>query len=703
MSFGKLSLLPWTLLDGLEVNDAVELFYNMLEAAVADHVPRVTLRRRFPPWFSAAARMALRAKETAFRRLRRNPTPESRADFTEKRKSFKDECSRSYSTYLSSLVNDFKSNPKRYWSFLKCFNKKGSVSPVLKKDGQLVADDRLRASILNDAFSSKFSCPAVSFYPPAPAYHVPLLNHIDVDHGKVHVILATLNASKACGPDNVSARIIRECAAELSVPLAKLCTMSLLQGTFPKRWKQANIMPIFKKGDRKVPENYRSVSLLPLFGKVLEKIVYDALMSHVSPVLSSAQHGFLPRRSCDTNLATYLHHAWSSMSDGCQTDAIYTDFSSAFQSVNHKLLVFKLEKSYHLSGKILNWFASYLSGREQRVVVNGRTSEWRDVASGVPEGALLAPLLFALFINDLPSAVRSSECVMFADDVKLYRRVKTPSDCLQLQSDLDSLSRWSTEWKLKLNPSKCFAFTMTLRTTPVQYPYTISGSVIQCVSEVRDLGVLLDSKLTFSAHISNTICKANRALGVLIRSFQTGLPRQKFNKNTLLATYNANVRSIIEYGCVIWGGAAKSHTARLEKVQHKFLIWLASRADIVRATSFGYSDLLRAFGVPSLEARRLQYDLMFIRKVHTGGINSPYLLECFPLHVPARATRNISLFHAGFARVNAVKSGMFCRIPRETNEFLQKSSSVDMFTSSAGYFKTQVKKYITNKDDAHYG
>ena len=129
----SLSLLPWTLLDGLEVDDAVELFYNMLEAAVADHVPRVTLRRRFPPWFSAAARVALRAKETAFRRLRRNPTPESRANFTERRKSFKDECSRSYSTYLCDLVNDFKLNPKRYWSFLKCFNKKGSVSPVLKK------------------------------------------------------------------------------------------------------------------------------------------------------------------------------------------------------------------------------------------------------------------------------------------------------------------------------------------------------------------------------------------------------------------------------------------------------------------------------------------------------------------------------------------------------------------------------------------
>ena len=418
-------------------------------------------------------------------------------------------------------------------------------------------------------------------------------------------------------------------------------------------------------------------------------------MAHVSPVLSTAQHGFLPHRSCHTNLATYLHHAWNSMSDGCQTDAIYTDFSSAFQSVNHKLLVFKLRNSFHISGKILDWFVSYLSGREQRVVVNGKASEWKDVTSGVPEGALLAPLLFALYINDLPLAVKSSECVMFADDVKLFYRVRAAPDCLLLQSDLDNLSRWSADWQLKLNPSKCHAFTMTLKTSAVLYPYSISGSVLERVSEVRDLGVLLDSKLTFSAHINQTVCKANRALGLLIRSFQTGLPRQKFNQKTLLASYSANVRSVIEYGCIIWGGAARSHTMRLERIQHKFLIWLASRADNVHAQSFEYSELLRTFKIPSLEARRLQYDLMFIRNVYSGDIDSAYLLSCFPLHVPARATRNICLFHTAYGRINTVRFGMFCRIPRETNEFLQKCPTVDIFNFSAFCFKCHVKKYIT--------
>ena len=126
---------------------------------------------------------------------------------------------------------------------------------------------------------------------------------------------------------------------------------------------------------------------------------------------------------------------------------------------------------------MLDWFVSYLSGREQRVVVNGKTSNWRNVTSGVPEGALLAPLLFALYINDLPSAIQSSQCVMFADDVKLFYRVKAMPDCTRLQSDLDSLVRWTADWRLKLNPSKCHSFTMTLRTCPVHFSYSIVGYI----------------------------------------------------------------------------------------------------------------------------------------------------------------------------------------------------------------------------------
>ena len=332
--------------------------------------------------------------------------------------------------------------------------------------------------------------------------------------------------------------------------------------------------PIFKKGDKKSAQNYRSVSLLSRFGKTLERVVYDVLYHRVSPVLCAEQHGFIPKRSCVTNLATYLKHAWEAISDGCQTDAIYTDYSAAFQSVNHTLIIHKLEKSFNLNGNALNWFVSYLSDRRQRVVVNGKTSDWKPVTSGVPEGSILAPLIFSMFINDLPKHIRSN-CLMYADDVKIFRKIESPSDGKRLQDDLDRLKSWSIRWGLKLNPEKCRSFSMTLRRAPVRTDYIIDTATLQHVEEIRDLGVTLDTKLTFKAHVNDVVKRANRSLGILIRSFQTGSRQPKFDRTALLAAYFSSVRSILEYASVIWTGAADSHTVRVDRVQHKFLMWLS--------------------------------------------------------------------------------------------------------------------------------
>ena len=179
-----------------------------------------------------------------------------------------------------------------------------------------------------------------------------MLDKFDVSEFRVRLILNDLNVHKACGPDNVSARVIWECRNELAHPLTILFTRSLERGVFPDRWAEANILHIFKKGSRKLPENYRSISLLPLFGKILERCVYDTLLAHVRPTLTPKQHGFVPCRSCDTNLATLLKTAWESLSSGHQTDVIYTDYSAAFQSVNHKLLIYKLQRSYNISGDL---------------------------------------------------------------------------------------------------------------------------------------------------------------------------------------------------------------------------------------------------------------------------------------------------------------------------------------------------------------
>ena len=211
------------------------------------------------------------------------------------------------------------------------------------------------------------------------------------------------------------------------------------------------------------------------------------------------------------------------MTDGDQTDVIYIDYSSAFTSVNHALLLYKLQKSYHLSGAALSWFRSYLSGREQCVVLDGQCSDWVPVRSGVPEGSICGPILFVLFCNDVPTHI-SSECLMYADDLKLYRQIRSPGDALLLQTDLDSLHRWSIAWKLSLNPSKYKTITFSLRKKSIESSYMVNNITLERVTEMRDLGILFDSKLTFGPHIDSVVVKANRALGMYIPAFSPDLP-----------------------------------------------------------------------------------------------------------------------------------------------------------------------------------
>ena len=597
--------------------------------------------------------------------------------------------------YLRGLIGNLRSNPKRFWTFLKSVKGKHGSIPLLMDGDRKVTADVDKAELLNRTFAGRFTRRQATRFPAAPDYPLNPFQTFALRPGSVRAILDSISPYKACGPDGVSARVIRECSAEISVPLTIICQLSVDQGVFPKSWKRANVVPIFKKGLRRLPSNYRSVSLLPLFSKVLERVVYESLFAHVRPVLSDHQHGFMPHRSCVTNLATMLDEAWKNISLGLQTDVIYTDYSAAFQSVNHDLLLHKLSKSFKISGRAFNWLQSYFTDREQRVVLNGKCSAWSSVPSGTPEGSILSPLLFSCFINDLPLSVNAN-CLMFADDVKIYHRIQTQSDCTLLQKQLDALCHWSQLWGLTLNAAKCKVLTLSLRRDRVAGTYHLGGETLERVTEMRDLGVILDEKLTFASHVECVARKANGALGLLIRSFQTGKHGKTFygcDSGAIISAYCANVRSILEYGSVIWGGAAATHLARLESIQHKFMMWLCCRCRIADVP-LRNDALQRRFDIVPLSKRREQHDLMFIRNIHRHTIDSSYLLEKMPLAVPVRHTRRHSLFHVPYARVNTVKCGLFVRLPVMCNTFLDANREADLWSMSAFEWKRAVKRHV---------
>ena len=258
------------------------------------------------------------------------------------------------------------------------------------------------------------------------------------------------------------------------------------------------------------------------------------------------------------------------------------------------------------------------------------------------------------------------------------------------------ISEWSHIWRLKLNPSKCHTISFTLRKSPVVHNYSLNGTALERRNETRDLGVILDAKLTFASHVDSTVSKANRMLGLLIRSMQ--LPRlrrsSRLDHRALICAYNAHVRSLLEYGSVVWSGTADTHLKRLERVQHRFLTWLAFRSDRPSA-DLGYEALLAHFNMCSVKARFIQHDVMFLYNVHHGRIDCPDLVSMFGLSVPSRLTRNPSLWAIPFARVNTVLRSLLCRVPAHTNSFLGSGSSADLFTSTHHSFLTGVRTFAS--------
>ena len=393
-----------------------------------------------------------------------------------------------------------------------------------------------------------------------------------------------------------------------------------------------------------------------------------------------------------SNLTCFLDHCWTSIAKGSQTDAVYTDYSSAFTSVSHRLLLHKLKSSFNITGLALSWVESYLSQRSQRVILDGKHSDWIPVLSGVPEGSILGPLLFTCFVADLPNHIETS-CLSYADDVKIFHRVSSSQDAHALQADLDRLSLWSKTWGLKLNPAKCRTITFTLRSSPHRIPYALDGHELERCASVRDLGIILDTKLTFADHVDAIVSKSNRMLGLLMRSMQLSVSSHKapFNCAAALAAYKAHVRSVFEYGCVIWSGAAVTHLRRLERLQHRFLMWLGSRTRVA-CPSLDYASLLSLFGCESVKSRFTRTDVSFMRSVFSGRLDCPDIVAMFSLSAPIRRMRRPELFHVPWARVDTVKRGFLVRLPQLVNSLVQSNPEADFFMPSYT-LKSDIARY----------
>ena len=373
-------------------------------------------------------------------------------------------------------------------------------------------------------------------------------------------LLESLDVAKAPGPDGIPTRILKLCAAEIAPILTVIFVLSLSSGQIPKDWLTANITPVFKKGDRGDPSNYRPILLTSVCCKILEHIIHRYIMKHLNAnrILDTNQFGFRVGHSCEQQLISMIEEIQSAMDCRRQVDVIFLDFQKAFDTVPHQRLLKKLNH-YGIRGNIYNWLDIWLTQRKQRAVVSGYESNFVSAKSGVPQGTVLGPLMFLIYINDIRSGV-SSNLRLFADDCILYRVIECDHDHNSLQSDLDLNLKWTQLWQMSLNIRKCASVTCCRKPPSFPTSYSILSQLLQHVTEHPYLGVVIDPKMSFSSHIDHKTLKAPRMLNFIKRNLY------KCNKEIKCMAYLSLVRPSLEYAASAWDPYLIKDITAIEKI-----------------------------------------------------------------------------------------------------------------------------------------
>ena len=594
-------------------NESVETQWSILKEKLIQlsdkHIPKKKAKTKNKnPWCNKELKRELNKKNTLFHKYRRTKTEDDQEAYNHQRNIACNLNQKLRKKYEKKLMDEYKENPRQFYAYVRRNQKvKVGISKLKKENGNETLDDKETVEVLNSFFSSVFTREGDSEIPPFTRTHASDLNEIRVEEEEIAKILSTLNEWKAMGPDGIHPAVLKNCSLEIATPLRRIFQATLEQGRLPTDWKRANVTPIFKKGLRTEASNYRPVSLTSQTCKVMEKIINKKLQEHImnNELLCHNQHGFTKGRSCLTNLLTAMENWTREIDDKNDVDVIYLDFAKAFDSVPHKRLLRKLE-GYGITGKVLAWIKDFLQGRKQRVIYNDETSDWEQVLSGVPQGSVLGPTLFILYVMDIPDDIKST-VDMFADDTKIYRAVRNDEDAEQLQRDINTLIEWSNKWMMKFNVRKCKHMRISRQSDNPKPEYFMTDpngpQRLESINKEKDLGVFVSNDMKVETQCTEAAKKANRALGLVTRTFKYHNPRSFTN------LYKSYVRPHLEFAVQAWSPHLKKDKRTLEKVQRR-----ATR-QIPGMEGLSYQERLERTGLYSLECRRLRGDLIETFKI----------------------------------------------------------------------------------------
>lgn len=606
-------------------------------------------------WMNCRLEMLIRRKQEAWRKYRGRKNAPHRERYNSARNLVTKEVRAAKCTYEKKVAMDAVRNTRHFWAYVRSkTTAKESTNRLKTHNGDVTEDDEIIAQEMNRAFNSVYvredaNRPSVD---PDSVFQGPKLQEILVTREDVQRKLKGLDSTKANGPDGVSPLVLKECSEVLCAPILDIFKSSLDSGSVPDDWRRANISPIHKKGSKMEPLNYRPVSLTSVISKVIESIIREKIVQHLNDnnLITDKQHGFRSKRSCLTNMLCYLDDLVNAVDEGLSVDVNYLDCEKAFDRVPHHRLHIKL-KAMGIDGGILVWIMNFLGERYHRVKIRNTTSDWLPVISGVPQGSVLGPVLFLIYINDLVGNLESAAS-LFADDAKIYKILRTEADVAALRRDMERLDEWSKKWLLSFNVEKCK--TMHIGYHNQQADYYLSQRQLQKTTQERDLGITVSASLKSSEHVSKIAAKANSRLGIIKRNFSV------LSRDVLLPLYLSLVRPTLDYGAQAWSPYLLQDIRALERVQRR-----ATKL-VPELSHRPYEERCKHLGLQTLEDRRIRGDMIETYKLLHGFEDIPYT-KFFTLNTNNLRGHSLKLAKPDHCRTNLKGNWFAIRVVNNWN------------------------------------
>ena len=589
----------------LDTEQAWNYFTSIVNRSIENNVPLTkNLNRNQPVWMTRDLLRKVRKKRRVWKQYKLTGAPRHYDNYKELELSVKKSVKNAKKNYERKIANNSKDN-RAFNRYIKNNNScKETIGPLKTSTKTITNNEKEMAEILNTYFSSVFTQETSDEIPtPESTNCMEEIYNIKFTRADIVKTINKLKPSNSSGPDGITVNLLQKLPNIFAVPLEIILNRSMEEGKVPQDWKDAFVVPIFKKGIKANPSNYRPVSLTSIICKVMETLIKDHMMDFLLRynLLRVSQHGFLPKKSCLSNLLEFLEVITKVMDDGDPVDILYLDFSKAFDKVPHKRLICKLE-AMNIRGNIRTWIENWLKGRRQRVVINGIYSIWQLVLSGVPQGSVLGPLLFIIFINDLDVATEGSLVLKkFADDTKLANMARNSDDHNKMQSYIDNLVNWSKKWGMEFNKEKCKI--MHCGSNNPGHIYTMENQPLSTTDEERDIGVIINKNLKPSKQCE---AAANRARAVLNQISRTFHYRDQCVFKRLYVTY---VRPHLEFSVPAWSPTLAQDISILESVQTKAVNMISG----LKGNT--YNEKLQQLGIQSLETRRNRFDLIQVYKI----------------------------------------------------------------------------------------